>query len=384
MRSFASLAMLGAMAPGVSADCSCKYQGSVLPAELYQTYPLEEPGKYNTTVAYGWYGTMCAAWDQVPGTPWFSDYCTDDKNFTGADSWCQAPWCYVDETCESKVASSVFNGSSTAFYSYATCGAPDCYNNQSNAGCPFGKVFEDTCPCLYQGQELSSSLIADYPLEAPGKYANHTGIELYGTTCAAWDQQPETPWYSYCPEDSDWCDGKSWCQAPWCYVDENCSSKVASSVFNGSSTAFYSYATCGAPDCYSSSDNASCPYDGTSHGWFTAVDCDATTTQEADDATSMEADDATTMEADDATTMEADDATDATTMEADDATDATTMEADDATTMKADDATTMEGDGATTNTTKEEQETEGNEGSKAASALALSSITVSVIMAIAA
>ena len=45
---------------------------------------------------------MCAAWDSVPGTPWMGQSCNASvagTDFGGSDSWCHAPWCYVDESC---------------------------------------------------------------------------------------------------------------------------------------------------------------------------------------------------------------------------------------------------------------------------------------------
>jgi len=281
----------------VAGDCSCKYQGSKLPESLYKNYPASDPGKYENHSSIRSYGTMCAAWDQVPSTPWVS-YCPSGSNWSDPTlNWCQIPWCYVDESCESKVASSVFTGSSTAFYSYATCGnSPDCYSNgpdgaygAGTTGCPYdphgestNMVYKSECACLYQGSALPADLYNNYPTSDPGKYNTSAQIELYGTACAAWDQSPDTPWYSYCPKGADWCSyDYNWCQAPWCYVNSSCSTKVASSVFKGSQTAFYSYNTClSTPDCYTNSgkDNRkdlpkACPFDSSDNSWSTAKNC---------------------------------------------------------------------------------------------------------------
>jgi len=290
--------VLGCMfMPLVAGDCSCKYQGSLLPEDLYTNYPSSEPGKYQDESSIRSYGTMCAAWDQVPGTPWVSS-CNGTTDFSQPDvNWCQIPWCYVDESCDSRVASSVFAGSATAFYSYATCGnAPDCYSDGTNgpygagtAGCPYDPhgentymVYKQDCPCTYQGATLPSDLYTNYPTTDPGQYAGLAQIELYGTTCAAWDQSPDTPWYSSCPSGADWCSyDHNWCQAPWCYVSETCSTGVGSAVFAGSTTAYYSYDTCmSTPDCYTNSGAddranlpASCPFDSTDNSWSTAEDC---------------------------------------------------------------------------------------------------------------
>jgi len=283
-----------ALPTGASADCSCIYQGSRLLPSLYANYPSSDPGKYNTGYdAIDIYGTTCAAWDQMEGTPWKS-YCPDNADFSlVANSWCQAPWCYVASSCSSKIASSVFAGSSTAYYSYATCGnTPDCYTNSGAGvtGCPYDPHGTKTnkihkggdCACTYQGNTLASSLYNNYPTSNPGRYKDYAGIKNYGTTCAAWDQLPNTPWFSYCPSGSDWCHQTfNWCQLPWCYVNENCNTRIASSVFKGSTTAYYSYDTClSTPDCYTNSAEAdwaslpsACPFDSSDSGWYTKSNC---------------------------------------------------------------------------------------------------------------
>jgi len=281
-----------------SGDCACIYQGSELAADTYNSYPADDPGKYNTYESIKVYGTTCAAWDAIPGTPWFS-YCPGNASFGTADyNWCQQPWCYVDSSCSSAVGTSVFAGSSTTHYSYLTCGsAADCYTNIAwndsyswPAGCPYDpysttdyKVFKTgSCSCLYHGQLLASDIYTNYPAQDPGKYASNGNIKIYGTSCAAWDQVPETPWASDCPSGSDWCNKDyNWCQLPWCYVDSSCATGVSTSVFNGSTTTHYSYDTClGTPDCYTdiawgTTDGApqGCPFDQSSSGWYTAKNC---------------------------------------------------------------------------------------------------------------
>uniref|UniRef100_A0A7S3WTN7 Uncharacterized protein n=1 Tax=Strombidinopsis acuminata TaxID=141414 RepID=A0A7S3WTN7_9SPIT len=250
---------------------------------------------------------MCAAWDQTPGTPWFS-YCPPNADWSDPMyNWCQIPWCYVDESCDSKIATTVFSGSTTAYYSYLTCGnSPDCYSDgpdgsygNGTTGCPYdpsgegdNKVSKSSCACKYQGSTLPMSLYSAYPSSDPGKYQNFSGITLYGSSCAAWDQSPNTPWYSSCPSGADWCShAYNWCQLPWCYVDDACPTKIASSVFQGSSTAFYSYDTClDTPDCYTKSTRpadyadlpATCPFDSNDNGWATAQTCSAWTATPAD------------------------------------------------------------------------------------------------------
>eukprot|EP00421_Protoceratium_reticulatum_P052160 CAMPEP_0168441016 /NCGR_PEP_ID=MMETSP0228-20121227/43270_1 /TAXON_ID=133427 /ORGANISM="Protoceratium reticulatum, Strain CCCM 535 (=CCMP 1889)" /LENGTH=597 /DNA_ID=CAMNT_0008455323 /DNA_START=67 /DNA_END=1860 /DNA_ORIENTATION=+ len=293
------------LAANVAADCSCIHQGAQIPASIYNNFPTENPGKYQNYSSVSYYGTMCATWDRVPGTPWF-DSCNNSVDLSHRNnSWCNVPWCYVAASCSTKAASSVFNGSTSSYFSYFACGqAPDCYSNPNAAGCPYNPhggttytVFKDgnnglstttygSCACKFAGSTISQSIIDNYPVQLPGKYNNtatYPGVPLYGSTCAAWDQAPGTPWYSYCPSGADWCDqSKNWCQIPWCYVDSSCSTGVASSVFNGSSVASYSYDTClSAPDCYTNSGNenmwsylpATCPFDDSDIMWESSASC---------------------------------------------------------------------------------------------------------------
>lgn len=277
--------------PTPTDDCSCMYQGSALPTAIYMNYPSSDPGKYKDTANIRKYGTMCAAWDQVPDTPWSASCPPGSAWADETHNWCQLPWCYVGPSCSSRIASSVFSGSQAAFYSYAACGnTPDCYNNFATAsGCPYDpngegdyKLEKRSCACKFQGQNLPASLYDSYPSSQPGKYKNLPGIQTYGITCAAWDQSPDTPWYSSCPSGADWCAyDYNWCQAPWCYVDASCPTAIASSVFSGSSAAYFSYDTClGSPDCYTNSAAAtraslpaSCPFDKNDNGWQTAKAC---------------------------------------------------------------------------------------------------------------
>eukprot|EP00435_Cladocopium_sp_Y103_P000417 s3717_g1.t1 len=223
--------------------CQCMYQGRLLPTDLYMNFPLDFPGKYQHLPNIAAYGTSCAAWDQVPGTPLHSS-CKPGSNWTREEyNWCQVPWCYVHPSCPSSIATHLFEGSMTAFYSYDACGnAPDCYANSSvdsQAYCPYDpsgdksyKIHKSRgCECIYQGRQLPSYFYMDFPLSDRGRYANLSLISIYGTTCAAWDQFPETPGFQYCPPDTDWCHStNNWCQLPWCYVSASCTSKVETSA----------------------------------------------------------------------------------------------------------------------------------------------------------
>ena len=263
--------------------CDCLYQGNFLPPELYTQFPEDEPGKYSMVPNIAIYGTACAAWDQVPGTPW-SHQCAPGSNWSSPNfNWCQLPWCFVDKRCASRIPSVVFNGS-MAYYSYDACGnAPDCYNNfESEPRCPYDPsgsgtfmVHKGSCECLFQGLELPVSVYMSYPLEQPGRYANLTYIRIFGTTCAAWDQVPGTPWAQYCPPTADWCHSNyNFCQLPWCFVGDSCESKLMAHEFSGSQAAYYSYDTClSTPDCKTMPFDDACPFDSADTGWATAQEC---------------------------------------------------------------------------------------------------------------
>ena len=267
---------------------------------------------YKNEKAINLYGSTCGAWDQAPGTPWYS-YCPNTSNWSHPDyNWCQQPWCYVDPSCPDAVPSSVFTGSADAsHYSYLSCGSKsDCYTNIAwnktykwPANCPYDPTGSKTykthkagsCACMFQGKALPSTLYDNYPSKSPagcnnstdckkypGMYKALAAIKYYGTTCVSWDQQPGTPWYSYCPAGSKWCGyDHNWCQQPWCYVDSSCATAVPSTVFSGSDTGFYSYNTCAnAPDCYSKiawnstpSPPKACPFDSSDNGWHTDTQC---------------------------------------------------------------------------------------------------------------
>jgi len=255
-------------------NCTCIFQGHDLPEHFY------EDGAYANHSAVAKYGTMCAAWDQVPGTPWASS-CGPGSDFGGSANWCQIPWCYVDKGCVNAKPTDVFEGEEL-FFSYGACGAPDCYSDPRASGCPYDPyrrgsytVFDPDCACLFHGNHLPPDVYNNYPSEAPGVYGRNPHIWLYGTTCASWDQSPDTPWYSYCPEGADWCHPEyNWCQIPWCYVSPNCATAKPSSVFQGSSVAYYSYDTClGAPNCFDDINQERCPFQESELTWGTGVHC---------------------------------------------------------------------------------------------------------------
>jgi hypothetical protein len=85
-------------------------------------------------------------------------------------------------------------------------------------------------------------------------------IEMYGSSCAAWDSMNGGPYKDYCPSNLDPCSQASnWCKQKWCYVNDPiaCSARgfdvAGGSVFapvSGEINTYYSYGLCGYPDCY--------------------------------------------------------------------------------------------------------------------------------------
>jgi len=305
------------------APCKCKYQGLTLAAGNYTDYPVSYPpgceasftcqvgpGQYKNMAAVGVYGSMCAAWDQMPQTP-LSATCagkTTEDYGKPEYNWCQQPWCYVDKTCPDAKPTNVFHGNTELFYSYQTCGHyADCYtwttatatkavvavetrrrarrlaaaapapataaplHPNMPAGCPYDPYGIPSTPLTAQEKPEDALVSKHYfPKQykvykgggceclyagkqlAPAMFATvgtFTYNSFVGTTCAAWDQMPGTPSYASCPVGSDWCfEEVNYCQAPWCFVGKDCGTKIASSMYGAGN--FFSYDTClGAPDC---------------------------------------------------------------------------------------------------------------------------------------
>merc|ERR1719333_1909296 len=148
-------------------DCACRFHGEELPAAVYNTYPTGtdaarqyRPGNSQNAYRGSYiYGTICAAWDQAPLTPWHSrcplnsKWCEQDKN------WCQEPWCYVGENCADAQASKVFGTTNyhrrraQLAYSYAACRAPDCYTSFQRADAEI--YIASSFPMAYSASEKS-------------------------------------------------------------------------------------------------------------------------------------------------------------------------------------------------------------------------------------
>jgi len=229
-------------------------------------------------------GASCDAWDKGVHPD-----CLEDP----APQWCHQKWCYVDPcTCNIEVLPKMtkmgleYQGKS-AYWSYATCGGMDLYTAQmSTDACVQNK---DAASCSSDpkcgwdgkrcgGKELIETCASSSSLDAtiygeedcrcvgiggrgPGKAFMNVDEKTkaayppdVGSECKAWEQDvhPE------CKNGG----GPSWCSSKWCYVDPcKCKTKAPPKAvmeanshmrFQGK-TAYWSYATCGSTDTWSTS-----------------------------------------------------------------------------------------------------------------------------------
>jgi hypothetical protein len=256
---------LAGLQSSLAADyCACKYNGQDLPDDLVNNKPTEEPGKYKDTKHAYKYGTMCGVWDTITGTP-------GKILYDQTDSYVHYPWCYVDSSCATKQVSHLWGNDTDFYYSYAACGAPQtCFTDGTACeydptGTGSNREYKADCPCQWYGQELPADVYNNHPENAP--YKDLRDIALYGTTCVNWDTGPHMPWSDSCTGVEFCSKSSNWCQIPWCYVDENCTSGHPTQVFKGAEAHVYSYDTCmGVPDCYTSTFDSSltmpstCPF----------------------------------------------------------------------------------------------------------------------------
>jgi hypothetical protein len=127
--------------------CSCIYQNSWLPKFFY------DGTTFANEIMVKSYGTNCSVWDSMEGTPWYglcpvgADFCSSTFN------WCSIPWCYVDPTCYTAHQTVVFYPNDL-YYSYDACGAPDCYGDFSNAGCPY----DPNGDCVSDGLRMATTI----------------------------------------------------------------------------------------------------------------------------------------------------------------------------------------------------------------------------------
>eukprot|EP00929_Paragymnodinium_shiwhaense_P078594 TRINITY_DN40759_c0_g1_i1.p1 TRINITY_DN40759_c0_g1~~TRINITY_DN40759_c0_g1_i1.p1 ORF type:complete len:810 (-),score=162.98 TRINITY_DN40759_c0_g1_i1:69-2498(-) len=261
------LRISGTAAKNVS-DCRCIFAGNALPDDVINNYPEDEPGKYQNLTGTALYGTFCAAWEQVPGTPYFDSWCPvgqrPEQKGERQYNWCYVPWCYVDESCPTAQSTSTFKGAKAAFYSYEACGGTDCFTNSAaggrawNPGCPWDpygdqkyEVYKNDCKCIYAGKGIPDNILSNYPEGDRGKYKDTKAISVHGSTCAQWDLSVFRPWSDECTQGLDFCSSlNNWCQVPWCWVGQECATGIASALFQGASF-FFSYDTCqNGPNCF--------------------------------------------------------------------------------------------------------------------------------------
>lgn len=170
-------------------------------------------------------------------------------------AWCTAPWCYVDpKLCDIETMPKYVPPENSyqptaryqhipLYYSYSTCGAKDSWaSNLADIG-------KHGCRCIGFDHAEGKNV---------GKIANQT-VEFpaqIGGECKAWDE-------SIHPD----CKGSSpptWCAQKWCFVDacacsglpvppktQGDSRYFPNATFQGRPI-FYSYATCGGEDHYTS------------------------------------------------------------------------------------------------------------------------------------
>lgn len=106
-------------------------------------------------------------------------------------------------------------------------------HNSHSSGMMGGGGGGDCC-CEYEGSTL--------PSELTSSHSGLSNIDIYGTSCSAWDSMTGTPMSSDCPPGADLSDKAfSWCAQPWCYVSSACSEGEQSKMFKG---ARFSYDIC--------------------------------------------------------------------------------------------------------------------------------------------
>lgn len=228
-------------------------------------------------------GASCEAWDQGK-----------DPRCQGSvpPQWCSQKWCYVDPcSCDLDVlpkqtVTGVEYQGTPAYWSYATCGGTDFFSETNEGACVNQKT-EGDCgkqsKCAWDGKQCAGKEIVKTCKENAKKdesvygeedcrciglggkdigkafmYMDEKNILTYspnvGATCQAW----ESTTHPDCLKDGD---KPSWCSEKWCFVDPcKCKTKSPPKAvmpsnrhmrFQGK-TAYWSYATCGSTDSWSS------------------------------------------------------------------------------------------------------------------------------------
>lgn len=165
-------------------------------------------------------------------------------------AWCKSSWCYVDpRECSLPILPKKSDYQPTAtyqamplYYSYSTCGSKDTWSTDAPdvgmQGCRCIGIdgMPGSVPVMIDGTDV------DYPAEMGGQ-------------CKAWDEVN----HPKCKGN----DKADWCMKKWCYVDP-CSCHAAAppktatffadATFQGRKV-FWSYATCGETDTYSTKEH---------------------------------------------------------------------------------------------------------------------------------
>jgi len=129
-----------------------------------------------------------------------------------------------------------------------------------------------SCPC----KPLTESLVYDDMTDEVKLLMD----EGYGSSCNQWDLESWTPYDECKGENSpDYCNEQNWCVLGWCYVDGSCASATPSDAIQGVPTQiYYSYETCGTPNCFIDSRRVGCPFDPDGvYGCPTTIQIDAAT-----------------------------------------------------------------------------------------------------------
>jgi len=209
-------------------------------------------------------GGRCEAWDLKKHPK-----CEESSS----EPWCKQKWCYVDP-CKCKNVGSLpkpsiylkgaqYKGKPVHF-SYATCGGKDSYSSEKEKK----KTEQDiakTCAVKVDSSKWGAEncqCIGISPQPGTTKVNIKDKMVAFpadtGAVCNAWEKENH-------PEcDSD--DAPDWCSQEWCYVDP-CSCKLptppkTSSYLPGSTyqgkPIYYSYATCGGEDSWTSGNKKAC------------------------------------------------------------------------------------------------------------------------------
>lgn len=229
-------------------------------------------------------GASCQAWDRNSHPA-----CKD----SAPPQWCSQQWCYVDPcSCDLDIlpkaseAGIKYQGG-PAYFSYDTCGDLDFFSQEIEGACVNQKTAADCAKqssCAWTGKECAGKEIAQSCKNVAQKdktvygeddcrcvglsgkdigkafmYINEKDLLKYpadvGATCQAWEEDVHPD----CLKDGE---KPSWCSQKWCFVDPcKCKTKMPPKTvmpanrhmrFQGK-TAYWSYATCGSTDSWSSS-----------------------------------------------------------------------------------------------------------------------------------